>query len=104
MKEKSSEPYMIMGEYTYKMLMKGIGEIWRESIKKGDIMERGDKITFNYKSKKKIVLGIVTHVDNKSTVCLLLNDYRGKNDYWCAGEIKEFNRSEMKNIKVGEVR
>jgi hypothetical protein len=99
-----AEPYMIMGEYTYKMLMGEIEKIWLDSIKKGDGMERGDKISFNYKSKKEVVLGIVTHVDNKSTVCLLLNDYRGKNDYWCAGEIKEFNRSEMKNIKIGEVR
>lgn len=59
----------------------------------------GVKVSFTYKGGRK-VKGTVDIVLSKSVWVKLDTDYIGKNVEWFAGEIKLFNKAEMKDIKI----
>lgn len=57
----------------------------------------GDTISFIYKGNRK-VKGEITKFVPSAIVLKLHTDYIGKNEEWYAGEIKLFNKKEMKNV------
>lgn len=58
-----------------------------------------DVISFKYKIAKRVRINV--ELITGSVIAGKLNhDYKGKNEYWEAGEFKYFNKSEMKDIKI----
>lgn len=60
----------------------------------------GDIISFDYKLKNTRVKAVVTGIDRTITHTRLLTDYHSHNEEWDAGEVKSFNKLEMKNIEI----
>lgn len=58
-----------------------------------------DVISFKYKIAKRVC--ITAELITGSVIAgKLSHDYKGKNEFWEAGETKYFNISEMKDIKI----
>lgn len=57
----------------------------------------GDIISFTYKGSRK-VKGEITKFVSKALIVKLHTDYIGKNEEWHVGELKLFNKKEMKQI------
>ena len=62
-------------------------------------MKKGDVLSFIYKTNR-IVKGEVKSINHRVVLLLLYTDYKGKNVFWEEGEYKEFNLSEMKQVKI----
>lgn len=64
-------------------------------------MKVGDVVQFRYKGNR-FVKGDVVFVDNKLVMLTLQTDYIGKNDESYIGELKYFNKKEIKKLLVLE--
>lgn len=56
-----------------------------------------DVIGFRYKGNR-YVKGEVVRIDHKGILLKLKTDYIGKNEEWYEGELKYFNKREMKKV------
>lgn len=61
-------------------------------------MKVGEEVQFIH--KKRTVKGVVHEVLKKRVNIQLTKDYRGKNEYWSVGEVKDFSIKNISEVKV----
>lgn len=67
---------------------------------KSQELTQNNIVSFKYNGRN--VTGRLTFVGEKSVMVYLHTDYKGKNQEWCKGEVKECYISLMKRLRLAK--